>query len=230
MPASTEIRSGLKHGWTLGESGWNAEMDANLLSIGRFAYHLSVKDRDLATPPGSPVAGDTYIVAASPTGAWVGKAGQVAVWTGSAWVFGVPRKGWRAVIEDEGVMTTFVTAWTAGLSIYDYKQAPAPTAKTANASLAIAELLTKIVTAASASAVALTLPTGTLTDAGLSAMPVNYSFDWSVINLGSSSGAVTMTAGADHTYVGNAVVAISTSATFRTRKTAANTFVTYRIS
>lgn len=107
-----------------------------------------------------------------------------------------------------------------------------PTAKTADATLTIAELLTKIITATSASAVALTLPTGTLTDAGLAggSAVVGSSFDWSVINLGSSSGAVTMTAGTAHTYVGAAVVAIATSARFRTRKTATNTFVTYRIA
>jgi hypothetical protein len=109
---------------------------------------------------------------------------------------------------------------------------PTPTAKTADATLTIAELLTRIVTATSASAVALTLPTGTLTDAGLGAgnMMANQSFDWSVINLGSSSGVVTMTAGTAHTYVGLATMAINTSATFRTRKTAANTFVTYRLT
>jgi len=109
----------------------------------------------------------------------------------------------------------------------------APAAETGDATLTIAELLTGIVTATSASAVALTLPTGTLTDAGFlgGTAAVNQSFDWSVINLGSSSGAVTMTApgGGAHTYVGNAVVAIATSARFRTRKTAANTYVTYRI-
>lgn len=109
---------------------------------------------------------------------------------------------------------------------------PAPTAKTADATLTIAELLTRIVTSTSASAVALTLPTGTLTDAGFlgGLAKANESFEWSVINLGSSSGAVTMTAGTGHTYVGAAVVAITTSARFRTRKTAANTYVTYRVS
>jgi hypothetical protein len=61
------------------------------------------------------------------------------------------------------------------------------------------------------------------------ALAIGQSFDWSVINLGSASGAVTMTAGTDHTYVGSATVAIATSALFRTRKTAANTFVTYRV-
>lgn len=230
MASTTEVRSGLKYGWALGESGWNGEMDGNIKSIGRFAYHLSVKSKVTTAPPGSPTAGDTYIVGASATGAWAAKDAQVAVWDGAAWVYATARKGWRAFVEDEGTVTMFVTSWVTAMSIYDYKPAFAPTAKTANATLSIAELLTKIVTVTSASAVALTLPTGTLTDAGLSTMPLNYSFDWSVINLGSSSGAVTMAAGTDHTYVGNAVVAISTSATFRTRKTAANTFVTYRIS
>lgn len=109
---------------------------------------------------------------------------------------------------------------------------PAPTAKTATATLTIAELLTRIVTVTASAAVALTLPTGTLTDAGLfgGLATVGESFEWEVINLGSADGAVTMTAGTGHTYVGAAVVAISTSARFRTRKTAANTFVTYRIS
>ena len=118
MPASTEPRSGLKHSWSLGESGWNTDMNANLLSIGRFAYHLSVKDRNLATPPGSPAAGDTYIVAATGTGAWASKDGQVAVWDGAAWVFGVPRLGWVAYIEDEEKLTAYKAAgWSAGVAI-----------------------------------------------------------------------------------------------------------------
>jgi hypothetical protein len=60
-------------------------------------------------------------------------------------------------------------------------------------------------------------------------MPINGCFDWSIINTGTSSGAVTLLAGTAHTIVGAAVVAIGTSAGFRTRKTAANTYVTYRI-
>jgi len=110
------------------------------------------------------------------------------------------------------------------------KAQPTPTAKTATATLTIAELLTGIVTATSATAVALTLPTGTLSDAGFFSLSNDIGFDWSVINLGSSTGAVTMTAGTAHTYVGNATVAISTSARFRSRRTAANTWVTYRLA
>ena len=117
MPASTEPRSGIFYGWSLGESGWNAQMDINLLRIGRFGFHLSVLDRNLTAPPGAPVAGDTYIVAATATGAWAGKENNVAIWDGAAWVFGVPRNGWMAVIEDELKIAVFMTgAWSLGVA------------------------------------------------------------------------------------------------------------------
>lgn len=123
--------------------------------------------------------------------------------------------------------TVLASTTAAGIAL---KPQPTPIAKSASATLLIADLLTGIVTATSATAVALTLPTGTLSDGGFAAIANDQSFDWSVINLGSSVGAVTMTAGTAHTYVGNATVAINTSAQFRSRRTAATTWVTYRIS
>lgn len=107
-----------------------------------------------------------------------------------------------------------------------------PTAVNATATLTIAQILGNIITTTSTTAVSLTLPTGTLTDAGIlsGTLVTNGSFDWFIINLGSTLGAITMVAGTAHTYVGNATIAINTSASFRTKKTAANTFVTYRIS
>lgn len=41
----------------------------------------------LNTPPGSPVQGDTYILGASPTGAWAGRANCLAGYFGTGWVF-----------------------------------------------------------------------------------------------------------------------------------------------
>lgn len=118
MAASTEPRGGLQYGWSLGESGWNTGMDANLLRLGRVGFHLSVKDRDLAAPPGSPASGDTYIVAASATGAWASQDGKVAVWAGSAWAFYTPRVGWVAYVEDEEKLTAYKAAgWSAGIAI-----------------------------------------------------------------------------------------------------------------
>ena len=119
--------------------------------------------------------------------------------------------------------------YTGGKGFFD--QQPTPTALSATATLTIAQLLTGIVTTSGTVAIALTLPTGTLCDAGVTgpALPVNGCFDWTVINTGTSSGAVTVAAGTGHTLVGSATVAIATSAGFRTRKTAANTFVSYRM-
>jgi hypothetical protein len=115
-----------------------------------------------------------------------------------------------------------------------YLQQGAPTAKTATGTLTIAELLTLLLTCTSTTAVSLTLPTGTLTDAGITvaggSLANDRGFEWSIVNLGSSSGACTLVAGTGHTIVGNAVTAISTSSRWLTRKTATNTFVTYRIS
>lgn len=61
-----------------------------------------VIDRDLATPPGSPAEGDTYIVAASPTGAWAGKAGYLAAYF-NGWIFCAPKGGFVCFVVDEKV-------------------------------------------------------------------------------------------------------------------------------
>lgn len=109
---------------------------------------------------------------------------------------------------------------------------PAQIAQNAAATLAIATLLAGLITTTNTAAIILTLPTGTLSDAGCGGgnIPVDNCFDWNLINLAASIGTVTIAAGTGHTIVGNAVVAIGSSAMFRSRKTAANTFITYRIA
>lgn len=117
----------------------------------------------------------------------------------------------------------------------------APTAKTTDCTLTIAELLTYIITGthAEGGTQTYTLPTGTLCDAGAT-FAVDSAFDWSLINLSAAAvDTITVAAGADHTVVGNMIVQSEnvasggiwgSSGLFRTRKTAANTFVTYRIA
>nr|HPG88075.1 DUF2793 domain-containing protein [Hyphomicrobium sp.] len=68
---------------------------------------LSVLDRHLTAPPGSPVDGDRYIVAASPTGAWAGQAEKVAAYQDAAWMFYAPKEGWFAWIADENAVAVF---------------------------------------------------------------------------------------------------------------------------
>lgn len=137
-------------------------------------------------------------------------------------------------------MTNFVKTTGGGASepalreILYGRGAPqgAPTAYTGTAHTPTpAEMLGRLITSTSASAVTITMPTGAVMEAALSDMAVDSAFDWTVINTGSSSGAVTFApAATGHTIVGGLTLAISASATLRTRKTAAGTYVTYRIA
>lgn len=68
---------------------------------------LSVLDRDLTAPPGSPADGDRYIVASGATGDWAGWDLNVALFTDGAWLRLPPRAGWRAWIEDEGILLVY---------------------------------------------------------------------------------------------------------------------------
>jgi hypothetical protein len=75
---------------------------------------LSVLDRDLAAPPGSPANGARYIVAASPTGAWSGHAGDIAAYQDGAWAFYDPVEGFIAWVADEDAAVVWNgSAWTA---------------------------------------------------------------------------------------------------------------------
>lgn len=116
--AYQDPRFGLFSGWTVGESGWGPQMDANLLNLSRFGVHLSIKSRVLTAPPVA-VDGDTYIPAVGSTGAWVGLDGKVVVYTLSAtWAVMTPRIGWVAYIEDEEKLSAYkATGWSAGIAI-----------------------------------------------------------------------------------------------------------------
>ena len=107
----------------------------------------------------------------------------------------------------------------------------APISKTTTVTLTIADLRSGLVTGTHAAGAtqAYTLPTGALSDAGLK-MAISDSFDWSLINLSSgAANTITITADTGHTIVGNAIVQASDSSIWRTKKTAADTFITYRI-
>ncbi len=64
------------------------------------------KSRAVATPPGSPVAGDLYIVAASPTGDWTGKAGNIAYFD-AIWKFITPAEGLTLWVNDEDLLYSY---------------------------------------------------------------------------------------------------------------------------
>lgn len=103
----------------------------------------------------------------------------------------------------------------------------APVSYAAAATLVVGDLKNGIIQYTGAAAT-LTLPTGTLTEGGFSGIYTNMTFEWSVINTG--SGTCTIGAGTGHTIIGNAAIAAGASGRFASRRTAANTFVSYRLS
>jgi len=113
-----------------------------------------------------------------------------------------------------------------------WQYSPAPTALAAGANSASAtNLQGGMFSAAQATAVTLTMPTGTAIDTGFPTVPaVDIGFYFYVINTGSALGAVTVAVNTGVTSLGSLVVAIGTSAQFRLRRTAANTYIMYRLS
>jgi hypothetical protein len=102
-----------------------------------------------------------------------------------------------------------------------------PATLNATGTLTAAAIMGGLVTSTTAAAVTATLDTGAVMDAA-STFAINDAFFWSFINTGPN--AITLAAAASgHTFVGNTGVASGVSHRYMTRKTAANTFVTYRI-
>jgi hypothetical protein len=97
------------------------------------------------------------------------------------------------------------------------------------ATLTIAQILTLVIESTPTANITFTLPTGTNTDAGvMSSLETFASFTWSIVNIATGF-TITIAGNTGNTYIGNTTIAANTAASFRTQKTAANTFKTVRI-
>ena len=110
-----------------------------------------------------------------------------------------------------------------------YQVQPTPGTLNATGTITFALIASGIITSTTAAAVTGTLATGTLMDAS-SSFSIGDSVDFSVINTGATNALTVAAAASGHTVVGNMTVALSSTGRFRTTKTAAATFVTYRFS
>jgi ribosomal protein L31 len=109
-----------------------------------------------------------------------------------------------------------------------YEGSSAITTQNTAVTLTIAQILTLVIRTTPTANITFTLPTGTNADAGvMSGLETFRSFTWSIVN--TAAFTVTMAGNTGMTYVGTTTIAANTSASFRTIKTAANTFTTYRI-
>lgn len=143
-------------------------------------------------------------------------------------VFGPYASGATIVIEAGATKALYQTGVAPlVMSQYASQIQAAPVAVDVTGAVSAAAITGGLVTSSTAAAVAGTIPTGTVME-NASEFATNDSFDWSLINTGPNT--FTVTAAATHTIVGAATVATLTTGQFRTRKTALNTFVTYRVA
>jgi hypothetical protein len=69
-----------------------------------------------ASVPVTPTLGQGWIVGTSPTGAWAGHAGALAVWTAGGWRFAAPFEGMTAwSLADSMVFRRAGSSWLAGV-------------------------------------------------------------------------------------------------------------------
>jgi hypothetical protein len=104
--------------------------------------------------------------------------------------------------------------------------APAPAAISAAATLTNANIQGQIISA-TGTTYTITMPLGTTLETLATWATTNIAYDFFVIN--TASGTVTMAANTGVTTLGTLTIATGVSAHFRIRRTAANTFVLYRL-
>lgn len=56
---------------------------------------LVVEKRNAESPPAAPGDGQTYALGETPAGAWEGRVGMLVQWVDPAWLFYLPKEGWR---------------------------------------------------------------------------------------------------------------------------------------
>lgn len=118
---------GLAYGWLEGEAGWGDDgFNPNFKMLDTILMP-QVLSATTVTPPGSPVAGDRYLVPASgATGAWVGHGNALAVYLDSAWLFYGPKPGWTVTVADDAAKPVRAFRGAAWVALSDpFEDAPA---------------------------------------------------------------------------------------------------------
>jgi len=74
-----------------------------------------------AAPPASPAVGDTYVIAADPTGAWAGQAGKLAEYTVAGWAIIAPPNGHGISLPDGRIFIRLAGAYVELASSTDMR-------------------------------------------------------------------------------------------------------------
>jgi len=115
-------RLGFGWGWDEGEDGWKPGVDQNFRMNDTFTG-LSIISDALTAPPGSPVDGDTYIPAATATGAWATHEDEIAAYQDGTWYFYLVVAGLRGLFVNHGDFRVY--SGSAWLTENTYPRLPA---------------------------------------------------------------------------------------------------------
>jgi hypothetical protein len=149
-------------------------------------------------------------------------------YTGSAAPISATGSNWIVLSDGAGTIrqamdATSIQSLTGAAVVYC--PSPAATISTA-ATLTNAQILPQIVVT-SGTTFTLTMPLGTTLETLVAWAGVDLGFDFSITN--TASGAITLAANTGVTIVGGTGTATSSSTRYRIRRTAANTFIVYRV-
>lgn len=109
MAQKTAPNLGMNYGWDLGESGWKPGMDANMKKLDAIVGAAVLA---IANSPSVTDDGTRYIVGSSPSGAFAGQFGKLAVRVEGAWEFYTPRAGWSVYNLADGTAYRYTgSAW-----------------------------------------------------------------------------------------------------------------------
>jgi len=78
--------------------------------LSEYEWQKGVNDI-LSTPPGSPVNGDRYIVASSPTGVWIGHESHIATYESGIWTYLIPWNGLMVYVRERNRLLQFINSW-----------------------------------------------------------------------------------------------------------------------
>lgn len=105
---------GISGFYTDGSNGWADTLSPDLRMLSALVQPRA-KSRVTALP-GTPTAGDIYIV---PSGA-ASNPNEIAIWDNSTWVYFVPTEGYTMYVIDEDRFVTFLgTSWVEAYMLYD---------------------------------------------------------------------------------------------------------------
>jgi hypothetical protein len=108
--------------WTAGVGsvvlGADVVLASNMKGGGGNLHHI-VENQTTNAPPGTVTEGAKYIIGSSPTGAWSGHAGKVAIGENGAWVVYTPAEGWIAYDKALNIGLRFTgTAWESSVGAW----------------------------------------------------------------------------------------------------------------